>query len=92
MRDAGQSQGTTADYISLNVAVCEFSGGAVIEPETRDHGVTGYEDNLITSLAKDPSVDALIIVSSDRDLLRLSPAWDGRLVIRPADSVPRVVG
>jgi len=92
MRDVGQSPGTTNEYISLIVDMCEFSGGAVIEPEARDHGVTDFEDNLIASLAKDPSVDALIIVSSDRDLLRLGPAWNGRLVMRPADFVRRVVG
>ncbi|WP_157962503.1 hypothetical protein [Homoserinimonas sp. OAct 916] len=43
------------------------------------------------SLARDPLVDAMIIVSSDSDLLDLGPAWNGRLIMRPADFVRRAI-
>lgn len=91
MRTVGQSEQTVEAFISAVVEMCEFSGGAVIEPEARDHGVSDYEDNLIASLAKDPGVDALIIVTSDHDLLDLGPNWNGRLVMRPGEFVRRVV-
>ena len=91
MRAVGQSDPLVEAFVAAVVEMCEFSGGAVIEPEARDHGVSDYEDNLIASLAKDPGVDALIIVTSDNDLLGLGPNWNGRLVMRPGDFVRRVV-
>lgn len=91
MRTVGQSHETIDEYLALIVDMCKFSSGAVIEPEARDHGVSDYEDNLIVSLAKDAAVDAMIIVSSDKDLLDLGPAWNGRLIMRPHDFVRRVV-
>lgn len=91
MRAAGQSESTIAAFVVAVAEMCEFSGGGVIEPEARDHGIGDYEDNLIASLAKDPSVDALIVVTSDHDLLDLGPNWHGRLVMHPRDFVRRVV-
>lgn len=91
MRTVGQSDTVIEEFVSAIVEMCEFSGGAVIGPEERDHGISDYEDNLIAALAKDPAVDALIIVTSDHDLLDLGPNWNGRLVIRPRDFVRRVV-
>ena len=91
MKTVGQSSEIIDEYIALIVDMCEFSSGAVVEPEARDHGVSDYEDNLIVSLARDPLVDAMIIVSSDSDLLDLGPAWNGRLIMRPADFVRRAI-
>ncbi len=91
MRGVGHSEPTVEAFISAISEMCEFSGGAVIEPAARDHGISDYEDNLIASLAKDPAVDALIIVTSDRHLLDLGPDWHGRLIMRPRDFVHRVV-
>ncbi len=91
MRAVGQSEQTVEPFVVAVAEMCEFSGGSVIEPDARDHGVSDHEDNLIASLAKDPGVDALIIVTSDRDLLDLGPDWRGRLVMRPRDFVRRVV-
>lgn len=91
MRSLGQGEALVAQFIAAVVEMCEFSGGAVIEPDERDHGIQDYEDNLIAALAKDAAVDALIIVSSDHHLLDLWPSWNGRLIMRPRDFVRRVI-
>ena len=91
MRTTRHSEATIEAFITAIVDLCEFSGGAIIEPEARDHGVRDYEDNLIASLAKDAAVDALIIVTSDHDLLTLGPAWGGRLILSPREFVRHVV-
>ncbi len=92
MRRAGHSEALISAFVASVVDMCEFSGGAVIDPVARDHGVADYEDNLIVSLAKDQAVEALIIVSRDRHLLDLGPSWFGRLIMHPAHFVSRVVG
>lgn len=91
MREVGQSESTIEAFVAAVTEMCDFSGGAVIEPASLHHGVADYEDNLIVALAKDSAVDALIIVTSDHDLLDLGPAWHGRLVMPPRDFVRRVV-
>lgn len=91
MGNEGFSAELRESYVEAIVEMCEFSGGAVIEPRDSDHGVADYEDNLIVSLAKDPGVDALIIVTGDSDLLERGPAWNGRLYLEPAEFVRRVV-
>ncbi|MEQ6896129.1 PIN domain-containing protein [Microbacterium sp. KR10-403] len=91
MRMAGQSESTVEAFVSAIVEMCEFSGGAVIEPEERDHGIRDHEDNQIVALAKDAAVDALLIVTSDHDLLDLGPQWHGRLIMRPGEFVRRVL-
>ena len=92
MRVADVSEGVVERFIAAIVDMCGFSGGAVIEPAARDHGIADYEDNLILSLAADPECDALIVVSRDRDLLQVGPVWNGRLIMTPADFVRRVLG
>ena len=92
MRAADISEGVVETFIAAIVDMCEFSGGAVIEPSERDHGIADFEDNLILSLATDPAVDGLIVVSRDRDLLEVGPVWNGRLIMTPADFVRRVLG
>ncbi len=91
MRDTGHSESTTEGFVAAIVEICEFSGGAVIEPQVRDHGIADYEDSLVVSLAMDPAVDALIVVTSDSDLLDVGPSWHGRLIMRPREFVRRVV-
>ncbi len=91
MRAVGQIEATVEGFATAVVEICEFSGGAVIEPRPRDHGVADHEDNLIAALVKDPAVDALILVTSDSPLLDLGPNWNGRLVMHPRDFVHRVV-
>lgn len=91
MRTVGQGEPLIEAYVLAIAEMCEFSGGAIIDPVARDHGVRDFEDNLIASLAKDPGVDALIIVTGDHDLLSLGPNWNGRLVMRPGEFVRRVV-
>jgi len=91
MRTVGQSESTVERFAIAVAEICEFSGGAVVEPQPRDHGVPDHEDNLIAALVKDPAVDALILVTSDHHLLDLGPNWNGRLVMRPRDFVRRVV-
>lgn len=91
MRATRHSEPTVEGFIAAIAEMCEFSGGAVIEPEVRDHGISDYEDNLIVSLAKDPAVDALVIVSSDHDLLDLGPNGNGHLITGPREFVRRVV-
>lgn len=92
MRAADISEGVVERFIAAIVDMCEFSGGAVIDPSERDHGIADFEDNLILSLATDPAVDGLIVVSRDRDLLEVGPVWNGRLIMTPADFVRRVLG
>lgn len=91
MRSVGQREETIEAYAAAVAEMCEFSGGGVIEPEARDHGVRDYEDNLIVSLAKDPAVDALIIVTGDHHLLDLGPNWQGRLITGPREFVRQIV-
>ncbi|WP_100814397.1 PIN domain-containing protein [Microbacterium lacus] len=91
MRETGHDESTVEDFVAAVAEMCEFLGGAVIEPEELDHGVSDHEDNLIIALAKDAAVDALIIVTSDHDLLELGPAWHGRLIMRPREFSSRVV-
>jgi predicted nucleic acid-binding protein len=92
MRAADVSQAVVEKFIAAIVDMCEFSGGAVIEPIARDYGVADYEDNLILSPATDPGCDAQIVVSRDRDLLEVGPVWNGRLIMTPAKFVERTVG
>lgn len=91
VRAADVSEGVVERFIAAMVDMCEFSGGAVIEPSERDHGIADFEDNFILSLATDPAVDAQIVVSRDRDLLEVGPVWNGRLIMTPADFVRRVL-
>ncbi|GGH46833.1 PIN domain-containing protein [Microbacterium album] len=91
MMAAGQSSRTTVRFAEAIAEMCAFSGGAVLDPDVRDRAIGDHEDNHILSLAADPSVDALIVVSRDRHLLDLGPAWNGRLMMTPRDFVRRVV-
>lgn len=84
---AGQSMRVADGFVRLIIDMCEFSGGAVIDPVVRDAGIGDYEDSHILALAKDETADADIIVSRDSDLLRIGPVWNGRLVLPPREFV-----
>lgn len=87
MCTAGQSSRVADEFVRLIVDMCEFSGGAVVNPIVRDAGIGDYEDSHILALAKDEVVDADVIVSRDSDLLRIGPVWNGRLILPPREFV-----
>lgn len=87
MQAAGQSAHLSEAFLGLIVDMCEFSGGAVVEPALTDAGIGDYEDSHILALARDSNVDADLIVSRDADLLRIGPVWNGRLIVHPRDFV-----
>lgn len=87
MLSAGQSVKVADEFVRLIIDMCEFSGGAVIDPTVTDAGIGDYEDSHIIALARDGLVDADLIVSRDSDLLRLGPVWNGRLILPPREFV-----
>jgi predicted nucleic acid-binding protein len=87
MHENGQSEQTRRKFIEFIAETCQLTGGAIVDPIVRDHGIGDHEDNHILALAKDPAVDADVIVSSDHHLTDLGPAWNGRLIIKPRQFV-----
>jgi len=87
MRAVGQSLRVADEFVRLIVDMCDFSGGAVVDPLVTDAGIGDYEDSHIIALARDETVDADLIVSRDSDLLRLGPVWNGRLILPPREFV-----
>jgi len=87
MLAAGQSIRIANEFVRLIVDICDFSGGAVVDPVVSDAGIRDYEDSRILALAKDKTADADIIVSRDSDLLRIGPVWNGRLILPPREFV-----
>lgn len=61
--------------------------GGVITPDLSVHDCRDWEDNRILELAE--AAGALLIISSDADLLEISP-WRGIPVMQPAQFVARV--
>lgn len=90
MQAAGQSERIADRFIEFFVDLCTHSGGSVVDPVSRDYGIGDHEDNNILALARDPAVDAMVVVSRDRHLLDLG-AWNGRLMMHPREFVERVV-
>lgn len=87
----GHSEQTRRKYIEFIADLCDTSGGAIVEPVLRDYGIGDHEDNNILALAKDPSANADVIVSSDHHLTDLGPAWNGRLIVRPRGFVSHLL-
>lgn len=87
MITVGVDENICDSFIAAIVDVCEFSGGGTVDPHVTDAGTGDYEDSAILALARDPGVDARVIVSSDFDLIKLGPLWHGRLILRPVDFV-----
>ena len=91
MHENGQSEQTRRKFIEFIAETCQLTDGAIVEPVVRDHGIGDHEDNHILALAKDPAVDADVIVSSDHHLTDLGPAWNGRLIIKPRQFVSHMM-
>lgn len=70
------------------IEIVHLSGGSVVEPSRKVLEVKDYEDNLILDLVL--VTDSLVAVSSDSDLLDLSP-WRGRLILRPREFTHRIL-
>src|SRR5699024_8663379 len=87
MRTVDQQETTVESFATAITEMCEFSGGGVIEPESRDLGICDYEDSLTASLAMDSAFFARIFVTTDHDLLTHGPACHGRLIMRPREFV-----
>jgi predicted nucleic acid-binding protein len=76
------------EYVGVLVDMAAASGGGLIEPsEHVVDCVADWEDNRVLELAL--ASNSLLIVSSDRHLLEMSP-WRGIPVIHPRDFVGRV--
>jgi len=69
-------------YVEILVAIAEASGGDVVEPATTVTDCPDHEDNRILECAL--AANAVLIVTDDDHLLRLSP-WRGIPII-PSDA------
>jgi predicted nucleic acid-binding protein len=85
----GVSDETTQKVIETMFELVHFSGGSVVDPDRTVFDIADFEDNLILDLVK--AVDALVLVTSDNDLLQVSP-WNHRLIMKPRDFVSKIVG
>lgn len=90
MHNDGQSGNTISKFVGFISEVCSESGGAIVDPVVRDYAIGDHEDNNILALARDENVNADVVVSSDKHLLDLGPAWNGRLIMRPRSFVTRL--
>jgi predicted nucleic acid-binding protein len=88
-RALGVSEETTQKVIETTIELVHFSGGSIVDPDRTVFDISDFEDNLILDLVK--AVDALVLVTSDKDLLEFSP-WNHRLIMNPKDFVSKVVG
>jgi predicted nucleic acid-binding protein len=88
-RALGVSEETTQKVIETTIELVHFSGGSIVDPDRAVFDISDFEDNLILDLVK--AVDALVLVTSDKDLLEVSP-WNHRLIMKPKDFVSKVVG
>lgn len=85
--DFGWASEEIERYLASLVEVAFDSGGGVMDPTTRVADCEDWEDNRILELAVDAG--ALLIVSSDRHLLEMSPRR-GIPIMPPSDFVARV--
>lgn len=74
------------DYLALLVDISIASGGGVVEPGVAVTYCDDFEDNRILECAL--ACGAVMIVSDDDDLLRLSP-WRGCVILTAAELVSR---
>jgi predicted nucleic acid-binding protein len=68
--------------------IVHLTGGSIVDPERRNHDQKDFEDNLILDLVR--TTKSLILVTSDRELLRQSP-WNGRLILSPRHFVEQLL-
>ena len=74
------------DYLALLVDIADASGGGVVQPGVTVTDCDDFEDNRILECAL--ACGAVMIVSDDDDLLRLSP-WRGCVIVTAAEFVGR---
>lgn len=68
--------------------IIHCTGGAIVDPERTSFDQKDFEDNLILDLVK--KTESLILVSSDKELLKQNP-WNGRLILSPGEFVEQIV-
>ena len=73
-------------YVALLVDIAEASGGGMVEPVVTVTDCEDFEDNRILECAL--ACGALLIVTDDDDLLRLSP-WRGTPIVTATEFVGR---
>ena len=73
-------------YVALLVDIANASDGGVVEPQVVVTDCYDYEDNRILECAL--ACGAVLIVTDDDDLLRLSP-WRGTVILTAAEFVGR---
>jgi len=83
----GWSRTKAAHYLDVLERVATRSGGAKIAPEVVVSDCEDWEDNRILELAADSG--AVLIVSSDRHLLDMSP-WRGTPIVATSTFVAKV--
>lgn len=91
MRHDGQTPSERERFLTFIADVCDTSGGGFIDPVVTDHAIGDHEDNHILSLARDPAVDARVVVSSDHHLTDIGPIWHGRIITGPRMFVSRAL-
>ena len=74
-------------YMRILRDIARHSGGGVVEPRVQVSDCPDYEDNRILELALASA--SVLIVSSDMDLLQMSP-WQVIPLLRPAEFATRV--
>lgn len=74
------------DYLALLVDIADASGGRMVEPGVTVTDCDDFEDNRILECVL--ACGAVMIVSDDDDLLRLSP-WRGCVIVTTAEFVGR---
>ena len=62
--------------------------GSIVDPPRANHDQKDFEDNLILDLVR--HTESLILVTSDRELLKQNP-WNGRLILNPREFVEQIV-
>lgn len=83
----GWSESRAQQYVEVLDAITAASGGAVVEPRVAVFDCPDHEDNRILECAL--ASGAVLIVTNDDDLLRLSP-WRGIPIITGEAFVARV--
>jgi predicted nucleic acid-binding protein len=76
-------------FVNVLLETAKDSGGGVVDPPRAVFDCSDPEDNNILDLAA--HVGALLVVSDDADLTRMSP-WRGTPILRPREFAAKVDG
>lgn len=87
MAVVGMPKEEADDYRDILTEMAEASGGGELTPPRTVHDCADHEDSLVLDLAAE--VGALLIVSEDVDLTRMSP-WRGVPILRAREFAGRV--